>query len=168
MAKNANAIGPAKVYHREETLTVGIRITTPFRGMFAEVDKLRRKLTTWFGEQGIQPAGPSFLRYHVIDMGGEMDIEYGTCVNQPVKDDGVVLVSAIPNGRYASLIYSGSGLQSNKALLQYIKENNLSKDSWNTSTGEAFACRYEMYLTDPKIESRKTKWEIEVAIKLLG
>ena len=30
-----------------------------------------------------------------------------------------------------------------------------------------FRCRYEMFLTDPKVEPRKTKWSIELAIKLV-
>jgi hypothetical protein len=38
MAKNVNVIGAAKIYQRQETPTMGIRITTHLRGMFAKVD----------------------------------------------------------------------------------------------------------------------------------
>ena len=38
-------------------------------------------------------------------------------------------------------------------------------DRWDTEQGDNFRGRYETYLTDPKIEPRKSKWKIEVAIK---
>lgn len=166
MAKNVNVIGEAKIYQREETPAMSIRITTPFQGMFAQVDKLRKELAKWFAAQGIVPQGPTFLRYHMIDMAGDMEIEYGTCVAQPLAGDGRVTADVLPAGRYVSLIYSGSGMQGNKALIQYIRDNNLPVDRWDDPRGDGFRCRYEMYLTDPKIEPRKTKWDIEVAIKL--
>ena len=53
MAKNVNVIGDAKIYHRDETPTIGIRITTPFGGMFAQVDRLRKELAHWLKEQEI-------------------------------------------------------------------------------------------------------------------
>jgi hypothetical protein len=82
--------------------------------------------------------------------------------------DGRVLSGSLPAGRYASLIYSGSGLQGNKALIEYIRDNDLPVDRWDDPKGDAFRCRYEMYLTDPKVEPRKTKWDIEVAFKLMA
>ena len=166
MAKNVNVISEVKIYQREETSTIGIRITTPFRGMFAQVDKLRGELAKWFAVQGVTPQGPAFLRYHVIDMAGDMEIEYGLCLAQPLASDGRVTADVLPAGCYVSLIYSGSGLQGNKALIQYIHDHNLPVDRWDDPKGDGFRCRYEMYLTDPKIEPRKTKWDIEVAIKL--
>ncbi len=39
-------------------------------------------------------------------------------------------------------------------------------DRWDTEQGDNFRGRYETYLTDPNIEPRKSKWKIEVAIKL--
>lgn len=56
---------------------MGIRTTAPFRGMFAVVDQLLKELRKWVNEQGIADEGPFFLRYHVIDMNGPMDIELG-------------------------------------------------------------------------------------------
>jgi effector-binding domain-containing protein len=168
MAKNVNVIGDAKIDYREETPTLGIRITTPFRGMFAQVDKLRKELANWFAVQGIAPQGLPFLRYYVIDMEGDMEIEYGFCVTEPLIGDERVQAGALPAGRYASLIYSGSGLQGNKALIQYIRDNDLPVDRWDDPKGDAFRCRYEMYMTDPKVEPRKTKWDIEVAFKLMA
>ena len=32
--------------------------------------------------------------------------------------------------------------------------------------GDRFGCRYEAYLTDPRSERMKTRWRIELAIRL--
>jgi hypothetical protein len=72
----------------------------------------------------------------------------------------------LPAGRYASLIYTGSGYAGNKALVDWAKANGIAWDRWNDAKGDAFCSRYESYLTDPKVEPHKTKWKIEVAIKL--
>ncbi len=72
----------------------------------------------------------------------------------------------LPAGRYASLVYSGSGMAGNKALIEWARANGIAWDRWDDPKGDAFRARYESYLTDPKIEPRKTKCDIEVAIKL--
>lgn len=166
MAKNVNVIGDAKIYTREETPTIGIRIVTPFAGMFAQVDKIRKELTQWLKEQEIKTKGYGYLRYYVIDMSGDMDVEYGFCVEAPVIGNGRIQPGSLPAGRYVSLIYSGGGYQGNKALVEHVRDNNLPVDRWDTPEGDNFRCRFEMYLTDPKVEHHKTKWDIEVAFKL--
>ncbi len=123
-------------------------------------------LDKWLRQHGVTPAGSRFLRYHVIDMAGEMDIEVGAPVATPLPGDDRVRPGLLPAGRYASLIYIGLGLAANKALQEWIHANNLQLDRWTDPKGDAFGCRYEAYLTDPKVEPRKKQWEIELAMKL--
>ncbi|MGJ3240326.1 MAG: GyrI-like domain-containing protein [Anaerolineae bacterium] len=160
-------IGEPKIYQRDLVHYMGIRIQTPFSGMFAEVDKLRKELAKWFKERAIETHGNSFLRYHIIDMEGIMDIEYGTLVDAPLVGDVQVKSASLPAGRYASLIYSRYALRGNKALIAFIQDNKLTVDRWDDENGDAFRCRFEMYLTDPKVEHRKSKWDVEIAIKLM-
>jgi hypothetical protein len=87
-------------------------------------------------------------------------------VASKLPGDGRVKPGVLPAGNYASLIYIGHGLTGNKTLLNWARDNNLVWDRWEDEKGDAFAARYEAYLTDPNIEPRKTKWEIELAIKL--
>jgi effector-binding domain-containing protein len=151
---------------RPEVTYMGMRTQTPMKGMFKVVDKLRKELSIWLKQQDISPAGPPFLRYHVIDMAGEMDIEVGVPVAAILPNDGPVTAGTLPAGRYASLIYVGNGYTGNKTLIEWAKANGIAWDRWDDPKGDAFRARYERYLTDPNIERRKTKWEIEVAIKL--
>lgn len=155
-----------KIDQRTEQPYMGIRIQTPFKGMFKHIDKLSKELPKWFKEQGIEPAAPPFLRYHIIDMEGEMDIEYGIPVHEPVQGDERVTAGALPAGRYLSLVYVGNGYTGNKNLIEWARANGLKWDRWDDPKGDGFRSRYETYLTDSKIEPRKTRWQIEVAIKL--
>jgi effector-binding domain-containing protein len=159
-------IGEPKIDERAERHYLGIRLQAPYRGMFAQVNKQFPTLNKWLKQKGITSAGAPFLRYHVIDMNGEMDIEVGIPVATPLLGDALVKPGVLPAGRYASLIYIGLGLAANKALLEWISANNLRLDKWDDPKGDMFRCRYEAYLTDPKIEPRKKHWEIELAMKL--
>jgi effector-binding domain-containing protein len=159
-------VGEASIEYRDEKHYMGIRTQTPFKGMFAVVDQLRKELYAWFKAQGIEPEGPAFLRYHVIDMAGEMDIEFGIQVTKILPGAERVTPGVLPAGHYANLIYRGSGMRGNKALIGWGKENGIAWDRWDDARGDAFRCRYEAYLTDPKVEPRKTKWDVDLAIKV--
>lgn len=162
----ASEVGEPSVEYRDEKHYMGIRTIAPFKGMFAVVDQLRKELYAWFKARGVEPEGPAFLRYHVIDMEGDMDIEFGIQVTKTLPGDDRVKPGLLPAGRYASLIYRGSGLRGNKALIGWARENSIAWDRWDDPKGDGFRCRYEAYLTDPKIEHRKSKWDVDLAIKV--
>src|SRR5919206_1303901 len=96
-----------KISLRNEQPYIGIRAKTPFNGMFAVVDKLLKELRTWVKQHGIADEGPFFLRYHVIDMNGPMDIEVGFMVSAHLPGSEHVKPGVLPAGHYASLIYTG-------------------------------------------------------------
>lgn len=155
-----------KIDYREERPYVGVRTVTPFRGMFAVVDALLKELRGWAKAQGVADEGPFFLRYHVIDMNGPMDLEVGFMVLSPLPGDGRVRPGVLPAGRYASLTYTGSGMAGNKALIGWARDNGVVFDRRDDPAGDAFRCRYEAYTTDYRLEPRKSRWEIDLAIKV--
>jgi len=159
-------IGKPKIDKRPKMNYMGIRTVAPFKGMSKAIGKLVDELNTWVDEHKVKPAGPPFLRFHVIDMRGFMDISFCVPVRKAVPDNSHVKADVIPAGRYASLIYSGGGISANRALIEWVRAQGMDFDRWDTEQGDNFRGRYETYLTDPKIEPRKSKWKIEVAIKL--
>ena len=159
-------IGKPKIGTRSEQAYMGIRTIAPFKGMSKVIGKLSDEMSAWVEEHKVKPAGHPFLRYHVIDMRGFMDIEFGSPVHKVLPDDGEVKAGLLPAGRYASLIYSGGGISGNRALIEWVRAQGMDFDRWDTAQGDNFRSRYETYLTDPKTEPRKSKWKIEVAIKL--
>lgn len=158
--------GKPHIDTRPEQVYMGIRTLAPFSGMSKVVTKIGKDMNKWIKERGVVPVGPPFLRYHVIDMRGTMDISFAFPVSELLPDDGLVAGGRLPAGRYASLIYTGSGLTGNKTLIEWVRGSGLEFDRWDTEQGDNFRGRYETFLTDAKLEPRKTRWEIEVAIKL--
>jgi effector-binding domain-containing protein len=159
-------ISDPTISFREQRLSMGIRTIAPFRGMFAVRDELLKDLRRWVQHHGIADEGPYFLRYHVIDMNHQMDIEVGYVVAEHVAGDDRVTPGVLPAGNYASLTYTRYGMQGNKALITWAKEQGIRWDRWDDPAGDAFRCRYEAYVTDYRIEPRKSAWQVELAIKL--
>jgi hypothetical protein len=72
----------------------------------------------------------------------------------------------MPAGRYATLTYKDHAYRANAFLQDWAKDNGLALDRKAVPAGDAFACRYEAYWTDPKVEPRKTRWTVELAMRL--
>lgn len=160
-------IKPPRIEERPAVDYVGIRVVTPFRGMLRVRDDLMADLIAWLDAHGVGAAGPLFFRLHVIDMDGPMDIEVGAVTAGPVAGGGdQVRKGSLPAGRYATLTYRNHSLRANKALLHWVRDNRVPLDRRETSEGDAFGCRYEAYLTDPRTEPRKTKWETELSMRV--
>src|SRR5687768_17189714 len=156
-----------KLDDRTEQPYMGIRTQVPMRQFKNVIPQFLDELFAWLGKQGVEPAGAPFMRYHVINMAGNMDVELGVPVASALSGDGRVSAGAIPAGRYATLVYSGvTGITGNKALVEWAAKNNIKWDRWDDENGDAFRSRVEYFLTDPAEEPDKKKWETEVAIRL--
>jgi len=159
-------IGKPRIDKRPKLVYMGIRTIAPFKGMSKVIDRLSKEMNAWVSDHNIKTSGPPFLRFHVIDMRGFMDISFCFPVRKALPSDGDIKADVIPAGRYASLIYSGGGISANRTLIEWVRAQGLDFDRWDTEQGDNFRGRYETYLTDPKIEPRKSRWRVEVAIKL--
>ncbi|SRR5258706_9703852 len=153
---------------RKAQHTMGIRMRVPMQEMQKVIPQLLDEVFSWLGKQGVEPAGPPFIRFHVIDMQGKMDIELGVPIAGALVGDGRISAGILPAGRYATLVYTGvkNGIEANKALIEWAAKNGIMWDRWDDENGDAFGGRYESYLTDPDHEADQTKWETEVAIRL--
>jgi len=143
-----------------------IPATVAMSRISAAVDEAFPELFGWLAGQGIAPAGPPLIRYLVIDMQGELQIELGVPVAAPITASGRVQPGVLPEGRYAVLRHTGpyDGLMaSNAALLQWAQGKGIAFDTWETPEGEAWRGRAEHYLTDPSQEPDPAKFETDVA-----
>jgi hypothetical protein len=158
--------GPSVVV-KPDRHCAGIRVVTPFRGMFAVRDELMAELYSWLDKRGVD-FGDTFFRLHVVDMAGSMDVEVGVVTDEPVAGDGRVRAGVLPAGRYAALTYVNHGRRANRTLLEWVRQQGLAPDCAEDPAGDRFGCRYEAYLTDPRSERMKTRWRTELAIRLAG
>jgi effector-binding domain-containing protein len=153
---------------RPERHTAGIRLKAPIRDFKRVIPQTLTEVFAWAGERRLDPEGPPYMRFYVINMERLMDMELGIPVAEPLQPNGRITPGVLPAGRYASLIYTGRdrGYSGNKALIEWAEKQGLKWDAWADPAGHAFACRYESFLTDPGEEPDHKKWQTEVAIKL--
>jgi hypothetical protein len=161
-------VEPARVEQRGEIPYVGIRVITPFRGMLEARDRLLAEARTGIKEAGIETVGYGFLRLHVIDMDGPMDLEAGYFTPEPVRTEHPWLrTGSMAAGSYATMKYQNHARRANQALQDWARDNGLVLDRRTVPEGDAFACRYEAFWTNPAVEPRKTRWTVELAMLLV-
>jgi len=164
--KAENVIGPASIVSRPERPYVGIRFETPFDGMFARATQGLKDLRKWARQNGVPEDGPYFLRYYHCDMKRTMEVEAGLMTRKALAGDGPIQPGSLPKGRFATLVYRGNGLRGNQALMLWAKEHGVRFDPLVAGEAESYTCRYEAYLTDYRVESRKLLWDVELSIKV--
>ena len=123
----------------------------------------------WLGARGLAPAGPPFLKYNVIDMMRQLEIEAGVPVGAAADGDGEVISGVLPAGRYATVTHVGhpSELMGvTKALLDWAAGQGLAWDVSPDADGERWGSRLEIWLTDPAEEPDMSKWVTQLAFRL--
>ena len=153
---------------RAEQPYLGVRLWIPSKDLSTWTTRLLKELRRWMTAEGLEPTGPAFHRFYVINMGTEFDLEVGVPVAQEVPGDDRVKPGSIPAGRYANLTYTGrnNAYKGNKALVEWARETGVAWDRWDDPRGDAFRCRYESYLTDRLTDPDKATWRTNVAIKV--
>lgn len=161
-------VSEPKLEDRSAQHYVGIRNQIPHTELPTVIPQSIDEVMDWLQKQGIQPTGAPFIRYHVIDMAARLDIEVGWPVAKALSGNGRIAPGVLPAGRYAALVYRGveNGIKGNGVLIDWANENGIKWDRWDDPNGDAFASRYEIFLTGPEDDPDPAKWDTEVAIKL--
>jgi len=164
--KAENIIGPVSIVEKPQRSYLGIRLSTPFGGMFAVITKDLKELRKWSKENSLSEEGPYFVRYYHCDMTNIMDVEVGLMTNSGHAGQGRIQPGSLPKGRYATMIYRGNGLRGNQVLMKWAKDHEVKFDPLVLDAVESYVCRYEAYLTDYRSEPRKLLWDVELSIKI--
>jgi effector-binding domain-containing protein len=147
---------------------VAIRGLVTMQTVGAIADRLP-EVFGWLAARGIEPTGAPFFKYNVIDMERQLEIEVGVPVAAIAAGDGNVLAGVLPPGRYATVTHVGHPNQLvdvTAALLAWAAERSLEWDMTETEDGQKWACRLEVYKTDPSEEPDMDGWETELAFRL--
>lgn len=123
----------------------------------------------WLGARGLTPAGPPFLKFNVIDMARELELENGVPVAAPVDGDDRVVAGVLPAGRYATVTHTGHPselVEVTGTLLDWGAEHGLTWDVSPSADGDRWGARLEFYLTDPREEPDMSKWQTQLAFRL--
>lgn len=154
-----------KVQDRPAQPYAGIRARVTMAELGQVVPPLWPDVFAWLGRHGAAPAGPPFIRYHVVDMDGVLEVEAGVPVTDAVSGDGRVQAGVLPAGRYAILTHTGPPeelVEANATLLDWGPAHGL---EWQRD-GSIWGGRIEFSLSDPRQEPDPTRWQTEVALLL--
>lgn len=127
------------------------------------------EVAAWLVTQGIEPFGAPLIRYRVIDMDNDLQVEIGWPIDGPIEAPSQFVVDVLPAGTYGSATYSdvSEGVEGNAALLGWGNDAGLKWDRRDTDEGDAFASRVEFFLTGPDDDPDPTTWLTEVIIKIV-
>jgi hypothetical protein len=152
------------VVQRAATPYVGVRRLVTMRTV-ADASLAIPDVIASVRERGAEPAGPPFVRCHVIDMERELDVE--TCV--PVAQDSSLATATLPGGRYVVAVHHGhpTGLvDAVGRLFEWAADRDLVFDAHDTPAGSVWGGRTETLLTDPVTEPDLDAWDTEIAFRL--
>lgn len=148
--------------------TTGVTTTT-----FAEIADRIPGLVGGLISHGITPMGAPFFRY--LDLRGEsMTVQVGVPVPAGAElAAGTVPFETesgtLPAGRYACSTHLGpfEGLrEATQQLLRWADQQGLRFDMDTVDGVQRWACRLEIYLTDPRIETDPNRFQTELAFRL--
>jgi effector-binding domain-containing protein len=148
---------------------VAIKTQVTMETLGTVVPPLNQEAFAWLGEQHVAPAGAPFWKYNVIDMAGQLEVEAGVPVAQPLTGNGRVITGVLPAGRYVTLCHVGAPetlAGATASLLDWAAARGLTFDMSPSPEGERWGCRLEIYLTDPRDEPDMSKWETRLAFRL--
>ena len=156
------------VAHRAEQRYVSLRDVVPMDQVSRIADRFG-EVFGWLGAQGVAPAGAPFLRYNEIDMPRQLDIEAGVPVDADLEAQGEIVFGVLPAGHYATVDHVGpfDGLMDATAgLLEWAGDQDLRFDMVLEGDTERWACRLELYLTDPSEETDPQRYRTQLAFRL--
>lgn len=119
-------------------------------------------------DAGLEPAAAPFLRYHVIDMDTELEVEVGVPVDRPVPGTGPVRPGVLPAGRYVTVTHVGHPdelVAVTASLLAWAEREGLELDVERTERGERWGARVELWHSGPE-GSDATSSVTELAFRL--
>jgi effector-binding domain-containing protein len=155
---------------RTEQAYVALRARVPMSGIAAFAVRTG-EVFSWLAARGLAPAGPPFLKFNVIDMARELEIENGVPVAAAVDGDDHLVPGILPAGRYATVTHTGHPselVDVTGALLDWAAKQGLTWDVSPSEDGERWGARLEFYLTDPAEEPDMSKWQTQLAFRLAG
>jgi len=159
-----------RIVERPEQPYVAIGGQVTMQTVGAIADRLP-EVFVWLAEHDLEPAGAPFFRYNLIDRQRQLDVEVGVPIATATESDGEVHAGVLPAGRYATLTHLGHPdelADVTTKLLDWATQQGLRWDMTETTSGQRWRCRLEVYHTDPAEEPDMRRWQTELAFRLAG
>lgn len=146
-----------------------IPFTVRMNQMQTPADQGFPQLFAYLDKHGLEAAGAPFYNYRRIDMADTLDVEAGIPLVSAGIDDGAVRVGTLPAGRFMTLAWHGhfdALEQVTGMMIGWARLTNQDFDMHEAPDGDHFACRLEIYETDPSDVPDAKDWVTTLSFKL--
>ena len=134
---------------------VGIRTKTPMARIGQVMGPLFGELHGYMQQNGRAPAGMPFAIYHCMEEGGDVDLECGMPVAEPLAGTERIRAGELPGGTVATVTHTGPYDQ--------LRQTWTALTAWMKSQGlEPAGAPWEVYVTDPGAEPDPSKWRTDI------
>lgn len=123
----------------------------------------------YLARHGLTATGPAFYNYRRINMAETLDVEAGIAVERAGPEEGAVKVGTLPGGRFMGVTWHGHPDRLETVTGMLIGWSRLTLqpfDQWSEGEDDHFACRLELYESDPAEVPDMNKWVTTLAFKL--
>ena len=120
-------------------------------------------------KHGLKPVGPAFYNYRRINMEDTLDVEAGIAVESLGPEEGRVKNGTLPAGSFIGLSWTGHPDKLITFTGMLIGWANLTQQKFDMEEkpdGDHFACRLEVYESDPAEVPDMEDWVTTLAFKL--
>jgi effector-binding domain-containing protein len=139
------------IEEREPQPVLSIRQTVELARLTEAQGERLRELWSFINRQGVEPAGPPFVRYHTFGE-TETDLEVGIPVVDVVSGEGRIVFGELPGGAAITTWHIGSH---DRLADAYARLNAWPKEHGREADGAA----WEVYTwIDPRLEPDPSAW----------
>jgi effector-binding domain-containing protein len=127
------------------------------------------QLFEYIERHGLTPVGDAFYNYRRINMADSLDVEAGIAVSGLAPDEGSVRNGLLPGGQFAEVTWIGHPdhlIDATAMLIGWIGLSPRPMDMVTRADGDHFACRLEIYESDPIEHPNMDEWVTSLAFKL--
>ena len=120
-------------------------------------------------KHGLKPIGNAFYNYRRINMAETLDVEAGIAVEAAGPDEDSVRNGTLPAGRFVTLSWTGHPdklITVTGMLIGWLKLTEQKLDVEEKADADYFACRLEIYESDPAEVLDMNDWVTTLAFKL--
>jgi effector-binding domain-containing protein len=155
---------------RDAVTYVALPVAVTMRTIAERIGEAYEQLDRYLASRGIQPNGPSMVRYRVLDMDHSFTIEVGWEVAENTWVDLPYVADVLPGGRYAVASYTGPYSRLDEVAaetMMWADLQNLTFDVEPGARGDVWASRLERYLDEPRLGVDGLEGPTEVCIRTL-
>jgi hypothetical protein len=154
---------------REPQPYVYISFTLPMSEMGKPAQEGFPALFDYLDRHGLTATGAAFYNYRRIDMARTLDVEAGIPVAGPAPEDGNVHFGTLPGGTFLGLEWHGHYddlMTVTGVMIGFAQHTQQQFDMHTDPDGDHFACRLEIYETDPDELPNPADWLTRLEFKL--